>query len=311
MVKSFKNIYNFLFIASCIIIIILYYQKCQEKNILEGLDIPGIPKPEQPTIDSNRMKEIISNLVTNEERSRLQAKNPKYYEDKFKDLNGQYYAALEERKKAEIEKNMNPNNQGYSESYLEKNRKISEINSQFQSHLNEFLIDSENVKNYINDTDENIDDLINKNKEHNNMHDSLKGSDQTAKKMYSDYVLNYQNSYKTILFTIIAIALFYTVVYYEIKSDPDIIKKIKEKIEQNGGQSDINKLIIITMAIGSSFALLFVFVYSLIRRLIKEYVEQQISDGEEPEIYKIPSYSINFGITERVDEENDDEETAE
>ena len=89
------------------------------------------------------------------------------------------------------------------------------------------------------------------------------------------------------------------------------IKKIKEKIEQNGGQSDINKLIIITMAIGSSFALLFVFVYSLIRRLIKEYVEQQISDGEEPEIYKIPSYSINFGITERVDEENDDEETAE
>ena len=121
MVKSFKNIYNFLFIASCIIIIILYYQKCQEKNILEGLDIPGIPKPEQPTVDSNRMKEIISNLVTNEERSRLQAKNPKYYEDKFKDLNGQYYAALEERKKAEIEKNMNPNNQGYSESYLEKN----------------------------------------------------------------------------------------------------------------------------------------------------------------------------------------------
>jgi len=310
MVKSFKNIYNFLFIASCIIIIILYYQKCQETNILEGLDIPGIPKPEQPTVDSNRMKEILSNLVTNEERSRLQAKNPKYYEEKFTDLNEQYYAALEERKKAEIEKNMNPNDNGYVETYLEKNRKISEINSQFQSFLNEFLVDSENVKNYINDTDENVANLIDKNKEHNNLHDSLKGSDQTAKKMYSDYVLNYKNSYKTILFTIVSIVFFYTVVYYEIKSDPDIIKNIREKIQQNSGETNLNKLIIVTMAVGSSFALLFVFVYSLIRRLIREYVEQQISDGEEPEVYKIPSYSINFGITERVDE-NDEEESTE
>ena len=37
MVKTFKNLYNLLFIISCIIVIIFYYQKCQEKNIIEKM----------------------------------------------------------------------------------------------------------------------------------------------------------------------------------------------------------------------------------------------------------------------------------
>lgn len=312
MIKSFKNMYNFLFIACCLVIIVLYYQKCQERKMIEGLnqtpEIPNLPgKKENITVDTNMLRDIVSNLVTNEEIGRLEAKDPKYYEDKFTELNQQYHTTLEERRQAEIEQSMNPNNAGLRDAYLEKNSQLSEINAQFQSYLNEFIVDAENVKTYISNTDENVSKLLDENKEQKQLRDSLKGSDQTAKKMYTDYVTNYKYAYKTILFTILAIGLFYTVLYYEIKTDPEISRKMREIMERAGQTFDIRKLIISTMAVASAFALAFVFIYSLVRRLIREYVERKIDSGEEPQIYKIPSYSLNFNISERADDESSEE----
>merc|ERR1711965_57342 len=96
-------------------------------------------------------------------------------------------------------------------------QEIDAINGKFQISALEFAGDVDNVKNDISQHSDNVEELMEQKKQLDGISSSLNGSEFTAKRMYKDYVLNYQNSYKNILLTIISIGLFYFVVYKEMK----------------------------------------------------------------------------------------------
>ena len=80
------------------------------------------------------------------------------------------------------------------------------------------------------------------------MLDRLEGSDLTARKLYSDYVLNYNNSYKTIIFRFYLLHFAFVIVR-EVKFNSGIMDAL--------GNTNPTKQIIKTLAIASIFAVCF------------------------------------------------------
>ena len=127
------------------------------------------------------------------------------------------------------------------------------------------------------------------------MLDRLEGSDLTARKLYSDYVLNYNNSYKTIIFSILSVLFFAFVITREVKYNSGIMETVS---------NDSAKQIIKTLVIAGVFAVVFVFVYNLIVGMIENKSEKKVL-GEEPEIYKMPSYSLSVNFVDQTTEDDE------
>ncbi len=250
---------------------------------------------------------MMNNLATNEEIERAKTKPPSHYKQKFEELDQRYKAALEKRKQAEIDKEMNPGNEKVQQEYDNINQEIDAINGEFQISALEFASDVDNVKNDISKHSDNVEELMEQKKQLDGISSSLNGSEFTAKRMYKDYVLNYQNSYKNILLTIISIGLFYFVVYKEMKFNPNILMAAKQS-----GAANINKLVITKLAIASTFALFFIVVYNIVVFFIDKYIENKTEQGEEPELFEIPLYALDIKFTERgVTEKGEGEEEGE
>ena len=272
---SKKNIYNTLFMLLLIYIGCLFFKKYFPKSLLEkfsGLD----------------------NAIGNNEG--FNANDPSYYENGFDELNRKYIEKLQERHNAYVNYKTNLENDAYEQTYRTKDSELNMINAEFQSLFHEFIIDSGKVKQRIKGHDENITELIDENKNKKHMLDRLEGSDLTARKLYSDYVLNYNNSYKTIIFSILSIAFFVFVIVREVKFNSGIMDAL--------GNTNPTKQIIKTLTIASIFAVVFVFVYNLIVGLLEDKSEKKVL-GEEPEIYKMPSYSLSVNFIDRTKEDDE------
>lgn len=276
-----NNILNFLFVLLSIFVISLLYEKYIGYGLMERFDIIG-------TLTGGTNEPITRADV-------IDVREPEYYVNKFSELDNKYRQTLHERKQAHINHKMNPGDERYEQTFFTKDSELNMINSEFQSAYHEFVIDSEKVKNKIGNDNDNIGNLIDEHKERRNTLSSLKGSDLTAKRLYSDYVLNYNNSYKTILFTIMSILLFVFIVYNEVKKTSGPFMDSKE----------VNKQIAKTLAVAVAFGVTFVLVYNLIIGLFEEVREKDIL-GEKPSIYKLPSYSIGVKFIDKTKETDND-----
>ena len=276
-----NNILNFLFILLSIFVISLFYKKYIGNGIMEKFDLVG-------NLTQGRNSPISRDAV-------FDAREPEYYINKFSELDNKYRETLHERKQAHINHKMNPGDERYEQTFFTKDSELNMVNGEFQSAYHEFLVDSEKVKNKIGSHNDNIGNLIDEHKERRNTLGSLQGSDLTAKRLYSDYVLNYNNSYKTILFTILSISLFMFFVYREVKTTSGPIMESKE----------LNKQIAKTLAVAVAFGVTFVLIYNLIVGLFEDKQEKDIL-GEKPSIYKLPSYSIGVKFIDKTKETDDD-----
>ena len=255
---SKKNIYNTLFVLLSIYIGCLFLKKYFPKSLLEkftGLD----------------------NSIGNNEG--FDANEPSYYENGFDELNRQYIEKLRERHESYVNHKTNLENENYEHTYRTKDSELNMINSSIQSLLHEFIIDSEKVKQRIKKHDGDITNLI----------------DENARKLYSDYVLNYNNSYKTIIFSILSVLFFAFVITREVKYNSGIMETVS---------NDSAKQIIKTLVIAGVFAVVFVFVYNLIVGMIENKSEKKVL-GEEPEIYKMPSYSLSVNFVDQTTEDDE------
>ena len=276
-----NNILNFLFILLSIFVISLFYKKYVGHGLMEKFDI------------INTLTQGTNNAVPREDV--LDAREPEYYVNKFSELDNKYRETLHERKQAHINHKMNPGDERLEQTFFTKDSELNMINSEFQSAYHEFVIDSEKVKNKISSHNDNIGNLIDEHKERRNTLSSLKGSDLTAKRIYSDYILNYNNSYKTILFTILSILFFLFFIYREVKMTSGSMMDPKQ----------LNKQIAKTMAVAVAFGVTFVLIYNLIVGLFEDKQEKDIL-GEKPSIYKLPSYSIGVKFIDKTKETDDD-----
>lgn len=302
-IKNMKTtIKNIFFIVTVVFISLLYYKKYYYGKVIESLAVED--KNQLTTAD--RWKQSITKLLKDlnypiERRNDMMLKEPTYFFNKMEKLNNEYRIVLKRNKQDFVNYKLDPRNINLGRKYEGSTNELQGIQGDFHSLASDFVVDASKLETFINRYDEKIKELMQENKMHSDNLQSLKGSDVTAKQMYSDYKSIYKMSYRTIMLTSFALIIFLMFLYFQLKNSPT-------SPGADGQSEPFMKKYIKTVALAFVFAI----VFSLVYNAVVDFINQQrgkksTNNTDEITIADIPSYSFSFEIIDKTKEEDVDD----